>query len=209
MYRREAGGCLPFSSSLWYKSFWNPPYPSMYHAVEPLLYSDHSVHRLVVFVCWFVSKLLSHDPGVCAPPLLLILIQSPCKPRCSTLTFDLHSSPYFLSGEALAVWRLLDLSCHAVPFRGNILAWNSLVCLDVGFFICRFSSMRFHLDQKRRNSASRIFLTTSSCYMHLSACSNNSCVNIAMGNVRSLPACVFGKIKRALAVDCGKCQAFL
>jgi len=24
-----------------------------------------------------------------------------------------------------------------------------------------------------------------------------------------LPACVFGKIKRALAVDRGKCQAFL
>ena len=32
-----------------------------------------------------------------------------------------------------------------VPFRGNFFARNSLVCLDVGFFICRFSSMRFHL----------------------------------------------------------------
>jgi len=45
----------------------------MYHAVEPLPYSDHSLHRLVVFICWSVSELLSHDPGACAPPLLLIL----------------------------------------------------------------------------------------------------------------------------------------
>ena len=35
--------------------------------------------------------------------------------------------------------------CPVVPFRGNIFAWNSLVCLDVGFFFCRFSSMRFKL----------------------------------------------------------------
>ena len=54
-----------------------------------------------------------------------------------------------------------------------------------------------------------LFLDTSSCRMHLSACSNNSCVSIAIGNVLSLPACVFGKIKRALAVDRGKCQTFL
>jgi len=39
--------------------------------------------------------------------------------------------------------------------------------------------------------------------MHLSACSNNSCVSTAMGSVLSLPARVFGKIKRALAVDRG------
>jgi len=53
----------------------------MYHAVEPLLYSDHSVYQLVVFVFWSVSKLLSHDPGACAPPLLLILVSSPSTPQ--------------------------------------------------------------------------------------------------------------------------------
>ena len=56
--------------------------------------------------------------------------------------------------------------------------------------------------------ASIIFLGTSPCRMHLSACSNNSCVSIAIGSVLSLPACVFGKSKRALAVDRGKCQVF-
>jgi len=61
----------------------------------------------------------------------------------------------------------------------------------------------------RFNPASMIFLDTSSWRMHLSACSNNSCVSTAMGSVLSLPACVFGKIKRALAVDRGKCHAFL
>jgi len=50
-----------------------------------------------------------------------------------------------------------------------------------------------------------MFSTTSSCRMHLWACSNNSCVGTTMGSVLSLFACVFGKIKRALAVDCGKC----
>jgi len=30
-----------------------------------------------------------------------------------------------------------------------------------------------------------------------------------MGSVLSLPACSFGKIKKALAVGRGKCQAFL
>ena len=44
--------------------------------------------------------------------------------------------------------------------------------------------------------------------MHLSACNNNSCVSTEMGSVLSLPACVFGKIKRALAVNRCKCQAF-
>jgi len=53
MYCREAGGCLPFFPSPWYKSFWNPPHPSMYHAVELLLYSGHSLHWLVVFVYWW------------------------------------------------------------------------------------------------------------------------------------------------------------
>jgi len=34
-----------------------------------------------------------------------------------------------------------------MTFHGNINARNSLVCLNVSFFICRFSSMRFHFDQ--------------------------------------------------------------
>jgi len=56
-----------------------------------------------------------------------------------------------------------------------------------------------HSSKMRFNPASRIFLTTSSgsCCMHLSACNNNSCVSTVMGSVLSLPACVFGKIKRA------------
>ena len=62
MYRREAVGCLPFFSSPWYTSFWNPPRPSMYHAIEPIPDSDHSLHRLVVFVCWSVSKLCEGVP---------------------------------------------------------------------------------------------------------------------------------------------------
>ena len=58
-----------------------------------------------------------------------------------------------------------------------------------------------HSSQVRFNPASMISLDTSLCRMHLSACSNNSCVSIAIGSVLSLPACVFGKIKRAFAVD--------
>ena len=54
-------------------------------------YSGHSLHWLVVFICWFASKPLSPDPGSCAPPLLLILVYLPFPPRCSTSTFDLHS----------------------------------------------------------------------------------------------------------------------
>ena len=61
----------------------------------------------------------------------------------------------------------------------------------------------------RFKPATMILLDTSSCHMYLSACSNNSCVSTAMGSVLSLPVCIFGKIKRALAVDRGKCQAFL
>jgi len=47
--------------------------------------------------------------------------------------------------------------------------------------------------------------------MHLSACSKNSLVSTAIqvGNVLSLPVCVFRKIKKAFAVDRVKCQAFL
>ena len=149
MYRRKAGGCLPFFSSPWYKSVWNPPHPSMYHAVEPLPYSDHSSHRLVVCVCWSVSKLLSHDPSACAPCLLFCWSSSnrlphPTVPRRLSI-FIAHRTSFPV--------RLLPcencLICSVVPFRGNIFASNSLVCLDVGFFICRFSTMRFHLDQKR------------------------------------------------------------
>ena len=119
--KRLAPGCLPFDSSPWYRSFWNTLDSSMYHAVELLQYSDHSLHQFVVFVRWFVSKLLSHDIGVCAPPLLLILVWLPCAPRCSTLTFNLHGSWYLLSGEALAMWRLLDLFCPAIPWEHGCL----------------------------------------------------------------------------------------
>jgi len=42
--------------------------------VEPLQYSGYSLHRLVVVVCMFNSKLLSHDPGACVPLLLLIFV---------------------------------------------------------------------------------------------------------------------------------------
>ena len=66
-----------------------------------------------------------------------------------------------------------------------------------------------HSSKVHFKPASMIFLDTSSCRMHLLACSNNSCFSTAMGSVLSLPACVFGKIKRALALDRGKCQAFL
>jgi len=66
-----------------------------------------------------------------------------------------------------------------------------------------------HSSRVRFNPTSMIFLDTSLCRMHLWACSNNSCVSTAMGRVLSLPACVFGNIQRALAVDRGKCQAFL
>ena len=67
-----------------------------------------------------------------------------------------------------------------------------------------------HSSKVRFNPASMIILDTSSCRMHLSACSNNSCVSTAMGCVLFSPACVFGKIKRAFAVDRGtECQAFL
>jgi len=58
----------------------------------------------------------------------------------------------------------------------------------------------YYSSKVRFNPASMIFLNTSSCRMHLSACSNNSCVSTAIGSVLSLPANVSGKIKRALAV---------
>jgi len=51
MCHRKAGRCLPLFASPWYKSFWNSPHPSMYHAAGPLPYSGHSLHRLVVFIC--------------------------------------------------------------------------------------------------------------------------------------------------------------
>ena len=66
-----------------------------------------------------------------------------------------------------------------------------------------------HSSKVRFKHANMSFWGTSSCRMHLSACSNNSCVSTAMDSVLSLPACVFGKIKKALAVEYGKCQAFL
>ena len=162
MYRREAGGYIPFFSPPWHKSSWNPPPPSMYHAVEPLPYSDHSLHWLVVFVCWFVSKLLSHDPGACA---LLF---------CGSSSNRL---PHFFVPRRLSIFiahrisfpaRLLSCEncsiCLVVPFRGNFFAWNCLVCFDVGFFVCRFSSMRFPLEQKRRCSCCCSFSELFDCF---------------------------------------------
>ena len=66
-----------------------------------------------------------------------------------------------------------------------------------------------HSSKVRFNHASRIFPTTFSCRMQLSACGNNSCVGTVMGSVLSLPACAFVMVERAIAVDHGKCQAFL
>ena len=69
---------------------------------------------------------------------------------------DLRRLSIFVAHSTSFPARLLPcedcLPCPVVPFRGNIFAWNSLVCLDVGFFICRFCSMHFHLEQKSRCS---------------------------------------------------------
>jgi len=69
-------GCWipPLSFPPWYMTFWLCLHPSMYIVIEMLPYSGHSLHWLVVFVCWLVSMLLSHNPDSCAPPLLLILV---------------------------------------------------------------------------------------------------------------------------------------
>ena len=88
----------------------------MYHAVEPLP-GDTWVIDYIDLLSSFadVSKLLSHNPGACAPPLWLILVQLPCAPCCSTSTFDLDNSPYLLSVEALAMKTArFVLPCHSV-----------------------------------------------------------------------------------------------
>jgi len=119
----------------------------MYHAVEPLPYSiiayigssslftdlfPSSCHTIAVLAhllfCWSSSNRLPH-PAV--PRRLSIFIA-----HCTSFPARL------LPCENCSIYPV-------VPFRGNIFAWNSLVGLDVGFFICRFSSMRFHFDQKR------------------------------------------------------------
>jgi len=40
---------------------------------------------------------------------------------------DLHSSPYLLSSKALAIWRLLDLSCRAIPWQHPCLKSSCLL----------------------------------------------------------------------------------
>lgn len=49
--------------------------------------------------------------------------------------------------------------CLFVPLRGNNFAWKCLVSLNVGFFVCRFSSesMRFNLNQKHHCSCCCFF----------------------------------------------------
>jgi len=63
-------------ASLWNKSFGISLHPFIYFVVDPLAYSGHSLHRLVVSVCEceFFSNFLSRDPCACAVPLLLILV---------------------------------------------------------------------------------------------------------------------------------------
>jgi len=58
---------------------------------------------------------------------------------------------------------------HSPPYQAKTARFvlsclNSLVCLDVGFFICRFCSMRFHLDQKRRCSCYCSFSELFDCF---------------------------------------------
>ena len=183
MCRRKAGGCLPIFPSPWYKSFWNSPHPSMYHAVEPFPYSGHSLRRLIVFFCWFVSKLLSHeskclctsssaDPCLIAfctreiekfsirqPPIGEKKIMHPAVP-CRLWLFIANCTSFparLLPCEDCSIR-------HVVLLRGNFFAWNSLVCLDIGFCICRFSSMRSHLDQKRCCSCCWSFSELFDCF---------------------------------------------
>jgi len=70
-------------------------------------------------------------------------------------------------------------------------------CAIDPFYMCR-TSWRHPDTPNHRGFMVWIFLDISSCRMHLSTCSNNTCVSAAMAGVLSLPACVFGK-----------CQAFL
>jgi len=85
--------------------------------------------------------------------VFLILIQSPSESRCTTSTFNLHISLYLLISEVLTTSKLFDISRSAIQWfwigYGNIFTRNSLVSLNFGLFICRFSSISFHLDQKR------------------------------------------------------------
>jgi len=146
----KAGGCLPFFPSPWHKSFWNSPHPSMYNAIEPFPCLGHSLHRLVVFVCWFVSKLLSHYLDLAH--LLFCWSSSnhlphPAAPR-RYLIFAAHCTSF--PARLLPCVDCLICAVTVAPLGENIFASNRLVCLDVGFFMCRFFSMRFYFDQKRR-----------------------------------------------------------
>ena len=113
---------------------------------------------------------------------------------------------------------LPNCSAHVTNIFLYCSAFASLdqkISLASSHFHNSFSSMSSakeshnHLSKVRLNPASMIFLTTYSCRMHLLACSNISCVSTSRGSVLSLLACAFGKIKRALAFDNGKFQAFL
>jgi len=79
--------------------------------------------------CWYSSNRLPH-PAV--PRWLLIFIA-----HCTSFRDSRH---------------LKTARFPVAPFCGINFAWPSLVCLDVCFFICRFSLMHFHCDQKRRCS---------------------------------------------------------
>jgi len=93
-----------------------------------------------------------------------------------------------------------------------LLVWTISLQMRRASYISSINSAKeshSHSSKVRFNHASRIFPTTFSCRMQLSACGNNSCVGTVMGSVLSLPACAFVMVERAIAVDHGKCQAFL
>jgi len=115
-----------------------------------------SCHTILVLAhllfCWSSSNHFPH----------------PAVPRCLSI-FIAHLTTFLA--------RLLQCEncslCPVVPFRGNIFAWrsrhpsrqgDSFVCLDVCFFIRRFSSMRFHRDQKRRCSCCCSFSELFDCF---------------------------------------------
>jgi len=105
----------------------------MFPIAEPLPYLCHSLHQLVVIVFWFVSKLLSHNPSACAPPLLLILVEPPSAPdiprQLSIFLADLADLTFFPT-------RLLPredcLVCCVVTFHGNTCA-----VLETALSVCQ------------------------------------------------------------------------
>ena len=55
-------------------------------------------------------------------------------------TLNLYRSLYFLSGEALAMWRLLDLSCGAIPWQHLCNSAHTLRSLSVERHVRAFGS---------------------------------------------------------------------